>query len=146
VEALTRKALGTHDPLSLDVSGGFLEGNLVTLRRERSHDRNNIFYLLLAWRHDGTEWREVEEEACTVSRQLSYLDFNAIYKLRDILAKTGSFAKLQALWGGSLDSVTDLARRSDGSVRHPTGAPKKRECTGWLPNCACSFPSCSHTC
>src|SRR5208283_2718027 len=112
LEEITRKTLGTHDPQSLDVTGGLLEGNLVTLRQDRGrYETSTAFFLLLAWGHQNVRWEEVENIACFVADRLSFPDFAAAYAIRSFVIEQDEYQKRINLWPGTLDAAADLVRR-----------------------------------
>jgi hypothetical protein len=131
LETLCRVTLGTDDPTSADVAGAFLEGNLLTLRREII--RENIlraFYLLIPWWHGSREeWvEEVEREATFVADNWSFVEFSAGFKAYDILTDLAMPAKSMALWGGTLDTAVKLVSQLHNMIAYePMGGSRRRE-------------------
>lgn len=113
LEQICRVTLGTHDPLSADVSGAFLEGNLLTLRREiRGQRQIGVFYLIVPWwSGDRAEWREeVERELLFVADKWFYVEFCAAYEAYDAITAVEMWSEPIALWSGTLDTAATLAR------------------------------------
>ena len=131
LETLCRVTLGTDDPTSADVAGAFLEGNLLTLRREII--RENIlraFYLLIPWWHGSREeWvEEVEREAAFVADKWSFVEFSAGFEAYDIITDLEMPRESMALWGGTLDTAVKLASDLHNIAAYePTGSPRRRE-------------------
>jgi len=118
LSVFTSRIMFTDDPLSDDVSGGFLEGTLMTLRREYSRRGVAVDYLLVGWWRAERETfgaRE-ETEAVFVADQLAYPDSYVIAPL-ERLRHAQTRAKLRlGLWNGSLDEAAQLAGDLQGAL------------------------------
>lgn len=103
------KCLASDDPLSQEVAWGVLEGDLVTLRRERSARKaTQSWYLLLPVAGEGREAvsEETEKDLDFVADSLTYLEFTIGDEARDIATDLEEVGTRQALWGGTLDGVS----------------------------------------
>ena len=84
LEKLARRLLRTHDLLSSDVTGAFLEGNLLTFRQLlQIQDEFQPHYLIIPWTPSGEDWsnrsesdwsEEVDWETAFVSDHLAYFE------------------------------------------------------------------------
>lgn len=111
LEALARRVIGTQDLLSSDVSGAFLEGNLLTFRHERVRDeRWQSLHLIVPWIPGEGDREEVERELCFVADKLAFVDFSAGWDVQQIMSGLAIPRERMSLWGGTLDSAAALAR------------------------------------
>lgn len=107
---LVSKCLASDDPLSQEVAWGILEGDLVTLRRERPvRGATQSWYLLLPVAREGREAvsEETEKDLDFVADSLTFLEFTIGDAAWDIATDQEEVSTRQALWGGTLDSVSE---------------------------------------
>jgi hypothetical protein len=107
---LVRKCLASDDPLSQEIAWGLLEGDLVTLRRERvSREGTRSWYLLLpvANKEGETVSEEIEGDLGFLADSLTFVEFTIGDDARDIATDLEEVGTRQALWGGTLHSVSE---------------------------------------
>ena len=118
LQRLVKKHLGSDDPLSQEISGALLEGELLVLRREMVVERKATarYYLILpcaAQPYEG--WEEVERDLAFVADKLAFLEFTIADEARDLITDLMPLKTMIALWAGSADDVaaitTDFLRQ-----------------------------------
>ncbi|MEN3002702.1 MAG: hypothetical protein ABDI19_12805 [Armatimonadota bacterium] len=129
LEQICRVTLGTHDPLSADVAGAFLEGNLLTLRREiRGQRQIGVYYLVVPWGSEKrAEWgEEVERELLFIADKWFYVEFCSAYEAYDAITDIEMWSEPIALWAGSLDTAATLTRQLQQlAAFEPVGSERK---------------------
>lgn len=119
VETLCRSTLGTEDPVGSDVQGALLEGNVVLLRHTiLGNQAVQTFYQALPWLPPDAKdrWQEVEREVFFLCDKLTFVEFQAAFRVYDILTDLEIPLKQMGLWGGTLDGTAKLARALRQSV------------------------------
>lgn len=109
---LSRIFLGSADPLSADVSGALLEGELLGLRREVVQSSRSVYslhYLVLPCQGEPARtWAEVEHKLAGVSDWLSYLEFTIVREANDLYTDMTPLGAKIGLIGGSMTDVTNI--------------------------------------
>jgi len=122
------RCLASDDPFSREVAWGVLEGDLVALRREYAGARyTQAWYLLLPLLgRRGTEQNaEIERDLEVVADGLTFLEFTIGHEARDVATDLEETGTRQALWGGTLDSVSEQVR--EGASLFPLLKPSDRQ-------------------
>ena len=122
------RCLASDDPFSREVAWGVLEGDLVALRREYAGARyTQAWYLLLPLLGGrGAEQNaEIEKDLEFVADRLTFLEFAIAYEARDVATDLEEAGTRQALWGGTLDSVSEQVR--EGASLFPLLKPSDRQ-------------------
>lgn len=129
LEILARTTISTHDLLSSDVTGNFLEGNLLTFTCEKSHEGAfQSYYLVIPWLGNSNQWLEVEGEFCFIADKLSYIDFSIAFEVWDISTDLAAPGTRMALLGGILDQAMSLVPPLQRAVAFQTrGSRTMRE-------------------
>ncbi|MEJ5241892.1 MAG: hypothetical protein WHS87_11905 [Anaerolineales bacterium] len=105
---LVKTCLGSDDPFSMEVAWGTLEGNLLTLRHERTSQKGvRAWYLVLPFAPRALSPDELERDLDFISDKLTFLEFSIGHEARDIDTDIREFATRYARWGGSLDGVSE---------------------------------------
>lgn len=132
LETLSRTTLGTHDLLSADVIGAFLQGNLLTFRREIQQGNNlRAYYLVVPWLPAEGEWaEEVESELCFIAADmLAYIEFDAGYKVADIVTDLEMPQKSMTLWESTLNDAASKARNLQHLVAFESSGSRQKAAT-----------------
>jgi hypothetical protein len=125
---LVRRCLKSEDPFSREVAWGVLEGDLVALRREYAGARyTQAWYLLLPLlgRRGAEQNAEIERDLEFVADRLTFLEFTIGHEARDVATDLEETGTRQALWGGTLDSVSERVR--EGASLFPLLKPSDRQ-------------------
>lgn len=131
VETLTRVVLRSHDPLSSDISGAFLENNLVTLRRDRAVSGMLIpFYLVLPWWPASGKfaaWRnEILSELHTVSDALANADFYLGSAVHRVYRELDAPDQRALMWPSRFETAAEIARDLQCAIGFvPRGSTRK---------------------
>jgi hypothetical protein len=122
------RCLASDDPFSREVAWGVLEGDLVALRREYAGARyTQAWYLLLPLlgRRGAEQNAEIERDLEFVADRLTFLEFTIGHEARDVATDLEETGTRQALWGGTLDSVSEQVR--EGASLFPLLKPSDRQ-------------------
>ncbi|WP_448590555.1 hypothetical protein [Thermoflexus hugenholtzii] len=125
---IVSRCLASDDPFSREVAWGVLEGDLVALRREYAGARyTQAWYLLLPLlgRSGAEQNAEIERDLEFVADRLTFLEFTIGHKARDVATDLEETSTRQALWGGTLDSVSEQVR--EGASLFPLLKPSDRQ-------------------
>lgn len=113
LERLGRELIMTHDLLSADVTGAFLEGNLLTFRREiRQEAEVRAHYLIVPWLPEEERiWEEeVEAECVYVADSLAYTEFSVGYGVYELVAGLPMSSSFMSLWSSTLKKAASTVR------------------------------------
>ncbi len=128
VQRMVRTHLGTDDPLSHDVAGALLEGELLVLRREfiaRQRETSTRYYLILPCNAQPYyEWDEFERELLFIADKLSFLEFSIAHEARDLITDLLPWSWKLALWSGSVDDAAEIVTELVQEVA--IGPPQRR--------------------
>jgi len=109
LHALVRTCLGSEDPAAEEVAWGVMERDLVALRREvATSGAYQANYLLLPLGLVSSTPAEQERDLEFVADRLTFLEFSMGHAARDVSTDADDLGTRQALWGGTLDTASDL--------------------------------------
>jgi len=113
IHTLVRTCLGSEDPASTEVAWGVMERDLVGLRKELATPSTyQSNYLLLPVGPTLPDLAEIEKDLEFVANSLTHMEFIMCDGARDLLTDVDSLGTRQALWGGTLDTASDLIGRA----------------------------------